>query len=160
MAPWHKHSLAHGDPRRNGLFHRSGRLRAARVFVRGRLHSSDSRDIGRHRVRARICQAPLALDGYIATPISAIVGAWLEGHPLTLWGFGNIGPLLPQVHDVGLSVAALHTTLRNIILWVAGVHSVAALFHHFLLRDSVLLSMLPGHWRWPPVVRKNSIGDG
>jgi cytochrome b561 len=96
----------------------------------------------------------------IATPISAIVGAWLEGHPLTLWGFGNIGPLLPQVHDVGLSVAALHTTLGNIILWVAGVHSVAALFHHFLLHDSVLLSMLPGHWRWPPVVRKNSIGDG
>ena len=79
----------------------------------------------------------------IATPASAIVGAWLEGHPLTLWGFGNIGPMLSPVHDVGLSVAALHTTLGDIILWVAGLHAGAALFHHFYLRDSVLLSMLP-----------------
>jgi cytochrome b561 len=79
----------------------------------------------------------------IATPVSAIVGAWLEGHPLTVWGFGNIGPMLPQMHDVGLSVAALHTTFGNVILWVAGLHAVAALFHHFFLRNSVLLSMLP-----------------
>jgi cytochrome b561 len=80
----------------------------------------------------------------IATPVLAIVGAWLEGHPLTPWGFGNIGPMLMPAHDVGASVAALHTTLGNIILWVAGLHAVAALFHHFFLRDSVLLSMLPG----------------
>ena len=80
----------------------------------------------------------------IATPASAIVGAWLEGHPLALWGFGNIGPLLSPVHDLGLSVAALHTALGDIILWVAGVHAVAGLFHHFFLRDSVLVSMLPG----------------
>jgi cytochrome b561 len=80
----------------------------------------------------------------IATPVSAVVGAWLEGHPLTLWGFGNIAPLLPRMHDLGLSVAALHPTLGDIILWVAGLHAVAALFHHFFLRDSVLLSMLPG----------------
>ena len=80
----------------------------------------------------------------IMTPVSAIVGAWLEGHPLTLWGFGNIGPMLSPAHDVGLSLASLHTTLGDIILWVAGLHAGAALFHHFFLRDSVLLSMLPG----------------
>jgi cytochrome b561 len=80
----------------------------------------------------------------IATPVSAIVGARLEGHPLTLLGFGNIGPMLSPAHDVGLSLASLHTTLGDIILWVAGLHAVAALFHHFFLRDSVLLSMLPG----------------
>jgi cytochrome b561 len=83
----------------------------------------------------------------IAIPVSAIVGAWLEGHPLTLWGFGNIGPMLSPVHDLGLSLADLHATLGNIILWVAGLHAVAALFHHFFLRDSVLVSMVPGRWR-------------
>ena len=83
----------------------------------------------------------------IATPVSAIVGAWLEGHPLTLWGFGNIGPMLSPAHDLGLSLADLHATLGNIILWVAGLHAVAALFHHFFLRDSVLVSMVPGRWR-------------
>ena len=80
----------------------------------------------------------------IAIPVSAIVGAWLEGHPLTLWGFGNVGPMLSPVHDAGLSLAALHTTLGDMILWVAGLHAVAALYHHFFLRDSVLLSMLLG----------------
>ena len=83
----------------------------------------------------------------IVTPISAIVGAWLEGHPLTLWGFGNIGPMLSPAHGLGLSLADLHTTLGNIILWVAGLHAVAALFHHFFLRDSVVASMVPGRWR-------------
>jgi cytochrome b561 len=83
----------------------------------------------------------------IATPVSAIVGAWLEGHPLMLWGFGNVGPMLSPVRDLGLSLAALHPTLGNIILWVAGFHAVAALFHHFFLRDSVFLSMVPGRWR-------------
>jgi cytochrome b561 len=83
----------------------------------------------------------------IASPVSAVVGAWLEGHPLTLWGFGNIGPMLSPVHDVGLSLATLHPILGDVILWVAGLHAVAALFHHFFLRDSVLLSMLP----WPPI---------
>ena len=83
----------------------------------------------------------------IVTPISAIVGAWLEGHPLTLWSFGNIGPMLSPAHGLGLSLADLHTTLGNIILWVAGLHAVAALLHHFFLRDSVLVSMVPGRWR-------------
>ena len=79
----------------------------------------------------------------VAIPVTAIAGAWLEGHPLTLWGFGNIGPMLPLAHDVGFSIADLHTTLGNSILWVAGLHALAGLFHHFFLRDSVLLSMLP-----------------
>jgi cytochrome b561 len=83
----------------------------------------------------------------IATPGSAIVGAWLEGHPVMLWGFGNIGPMLSPVHELGLSLAALHTTLGDIILWVAGLHAVAALFHHFFLHDGVFLAMVPGRWR-------------
>ena len=83
----------------------------------------------------------------ITAPVSAIAGAWLEGHPLTVWGFGNIGPMLAPAHDLGLSLADLHATLGNIMLWVAGLHAVAALFHHFFLHDSVLVSMMPGRWR-------------
>jgi cytochrome b561 len=33
-------------------------------------------------------------------------------------------------------------------MWVAGLHALAALFHHFFLRDGVLVSMLP---RWIPL---------
>jgi cytochrome b561 len=79
----------------------------------------------------------------IALPLSAIVGAWLEGHPLTLLGIGNFGPLLPQSHDLGQSVSYIHTILGEVIVWGAGLHAAAALFHHFVLRDNVLISMLP-----------------
>jgi cytochrome b561 len=82
----------------------------------------------------------------IALPLTAILGAWLEGHPLTLLGAGNFGPMLPQAHDVGQTMSYVHTILGNVIIWAAGFHAVAALFHHFILRDNVLTSMLPG-WR-------------
>jgi cytochrome b561 len=82
----------------------------------------------------------------VALPLTAIVGAWLEGHPLTLLGAGDFGPMLPQSHDVGQAVSYVHTILGNVIIWAAGLHAVAALFHHFVLRDNVLTSMLPD-WR-------------
>lgn len=82
----------------------------------------------------------------IALPLTAIVGAWLEGHPLTVLGAGNLGPLLPQADGVGQAVSYVHTILGNVIIWAAGLHAVAALFHHFVLRDIVLTSMLP-EWR-------------
>jgi cytochrome b561 len=82
----------------------------------------------------------------IATPTTAILGAWWEGHPLTLLGGASLGPTLAQAHDLGLTLAEIHAYLGNAIIWLAGAHAAAALFHHFVLRDGVLLSMLPD-WR-------------
>ena len=79
----------------------------------------------------------------VVTPLSAISGAWLEGHPLTLGILGNIPPMIPESRAVGQIVAAVHAILGDIIVWLAGFHAAAALFHHFVLRDEVLLSMLP-----------------
>ena len=76
-------------------------------------------------------------------PLTAISGAWLEGHPLTLLGNVRIGPWVAEGHSLGTSIASLHTWLGDSILWVAGVHAAAALYHHFVLRDGVLRSMLP-----------------
>ena len=77
-------------------------------------------------------------------PITAVSGAWLEGHPLTLLGNVRIDPLLAEHHPVGSTIASIHTWLGDTILWVAGVHAAGALYHHFVLRDRVLRSMLPG----------------
>jgi cytochrome b561 len=79
----------------------------------------------------------------IALPLTAIAGAWLEGHPLTLLAGIEIGPWLARSHDAGKRIATLHTWLGDAIMWVAGFHALAALYHHFMLRDGVLLSMLP-----------------
>ena len=79
----------------------------------------------------------------IAVPVTAIVGAWIEGHPLTLVGDNDFGPWLVPSHDLGAMITSVHTFAGNAILWLIGAHAGAALFHHFALRDSVLKSMLP-----------------
>jgi cytochrome b561 len=78
-----------------------------------------------------------------ALPLTAISGAWLEGHAVTFLGIGPIGPFLAPAHDLGHSISEIHETLGNVIVWIAGLHAAAALYHHFVLRDRVLLAMLP-----------------
>jgi len=77
-------------------------------------------------------------------PATAIVGAWWEGHPVTSLWIGEIGPYLATSHDLGVSITEFHRTLGDVIVYLAGVHAAAALYHHFFLRDRVLTSMLPG----------------
>jgi cytochrome b561 len=78
----------------------------------------------------------------MAIPLTAVLGTWLEGLPLTFPGF-DIAPQITQARGLGQLIVEIHTTLGNAILWVAGVHTAAALFHHFYLRDGVLKSMAP-----------------
>jgi cytochrome b561 len=77
-----------------------------------------------------------------AVPLTAVMGAWLEGHPIT-WLLGDIGPWLPESHSAGAWLASLHGWLGDAILWLAGLHATAAVYHHLVLRDGVLTSMLP-----------------
>ncbi len=78
-----------------------------------------------------------------AVPLTAITGAWLEGHPVTLVAGIEIAPALVRSHDSGATIASIHTWLGDTILWVAGLHALAGLYHHFVLKDDVLASMLP-----------------
>ena len=80
----------------------------------------------------------------VLVPVTAILGAWLEGHPLTVLVLGNIQPLIPESQQLGLVLANLHGWLADVLIWLAGLHAAAALYHHFWRRDTVLLSMLPG----------------
>jgi cytochrome b561 len=56
---------------------------------------------------------------------------------------------LPQWHPGDRSfihqIGNWHALVANAVLIVAGLHSAAALFHHFILRDATLRRMLP--WR-------------
>ena len=80
----------------------------------------------------------------VLVPLTAILGAWFEGHPLTVLVLGNIQPWLPQFQQLGLVLANIHGWLGDVLIWLAGLHAAAALYHHFWRRDTVLLSMLPG----------------
>lgn len=79
----------------------------------------------------------------LALPITAIMGAWMGGHPVTLlWGV-DVSPPFGQLFDLGSGLSELHGLLGDTIIWIAGLHAMAALYHHFLLKDEVMISMLP-----------------
>jgi cytochrome b561 len=80
----------------------------------------------------------------LLVPLTAVTGAWFEGHPLTFLANLRVAPLLPESHATGSVIAEIHTWLGDTILWVAGFHAAVALLHHYVLRDRVLRSMLPG----------------
>jgi cytochrome b561 len=80
----------------------------------------------------------------VLVPLTAILGAWFAGHPLTVLALGNIQPWVPQSRQLGLVLADIHGWLGDALIWFAGLHAAAALYHHFWRRDTVLLSMLPG----------------
>lgn len=86
----------------------------------------------------------------LALPLTAVTGAWLEGHPLTLVAGVEIPPLIGASHGTGAIFASLHKWLGDTIMWLAGLHALAALLHHIVLKDDVLITMLP---RWLPVGR-------
>ena len=79
----------------------------------------------------------------LVVPLTAIVGAWFEGHPLTLVSDNNIGPRLASAHELGATITETHTLVGNAILWLIRLHACAALFHYFIFRATVLTSMLP-----------------
>ena len=95
------------------------------------------------RVLARTFHAALYLL-LLVVPVTAVAGAWLEGHPLTLLGGLMMGPWVAESHDAGVQVARIHPLLGDVLIWLAGFHAAAALIHHFVLRDDVLRAMLPG----------------
>jgi cytochrome b561 len=80
----------------------------------------------------------------LAIPATAIVGSWIEGHAIIVYGLGQIGPFLTESRQIGRQIMEMHFLLANAIVVVAGLHAVAALFHHFFMKDGVLRAMLPG----------------
>lgn len=79
----------------------------------------------------------------IALPVTAIAGSWLEGHAINVYGLGAIGPWLGTSRDLGHELLEIHEVLGTTMIWLAGLHAAAALFHHFFRKDRVLRQMLP-----------------
>jgi cytochrome b561 len=83
----------------------------------------------------------------LALPMTAFLALGSESHPLTLLGSVRVDRM-PLIADSGIARLAdwgdVHKFLGDSILWLAGLHAAAALFHHLVLKDAVLSAMLPG----------------
>lgn len=82
----------------------------------------------------------------LALPTSALMALGSEGHPLTLLGGLRIEKFPFFAHA---SLASLldwgdaHKFLGDALMWLAGLHAAAGIYHGLVLKDGVLASMLP-----------------
>lgn len=97
------------------------------------------------RTTARLVHAALwAL--LLALPVTALLTLGSESHPLTLLGGVRIDQM-PVIANSPIAKLAdwgeVHQFLGDAIMWLAGLHAAAAIYHHVIVKDGVLLSMLP-----------------
>ena len=81
----------------------------------------------------------------LALPLTAILALGSENHPLTLLGGIRINEMSFIAQSSLASLADwgdVHGWLGDAILCLSGLHALAAIYHHFQLKDGVLLSML------------------
>jgi cytochrome b561 len=71
--------------------------------------------------------------------VLGIINAFVRGYNL----FDLVS--LPQIGDRAMRkpITRWHGFAANLLLGLAGLHAAAALFHHYILRDSVLTRMVP-----------------
>lgn len=79
----------------------------------------------------------------IAIPMLGILLTWFRGDALSFFGLFTIpAPFAPN-RETARTIRELHSLCANGILIVAGLHALAALWHHFVRHDTVLTRMLP-----------------
>ena len=80
----------------------------------------------------------------VIVPVTAILGASFRATRSRCWPWETFSLGFRSRRRLGLLLADIHGWLGNLLIWLAGLHATAALYHHFWRRDTVLLSMLPG----------------
>lgn len=65
-----------------------------------------------------------------------------ETAAFTLLGGFSLPLLDPHLSWVAL-LGDAHQTLGNVFIWLAGLHAIAALAHHYVLHDATLMRMAP-----------------
>lgn len=81
----------------------------------------------------------------IAMPITGIVMTIAGSHPLTFWWLLNIHvPFIPADKALSSLMFNWHAYLAWTIAALIVLHTAAALKHHFINKDTILVRMLPG----------------
>ena len=78
-----------------------------------------------------------------AMPILGWLILSAAGKPIPFWGL-HLPALIAQNKDTAHQMGEIHETIGNIGYFLIGLHTVAALFHHYWQKDNTLLRMLPG----------------
>lgn len=79
----------------------------------------------------------------LVMPLSGWAMSSAANYPVTFFGWFQFPALVAENHDLHEVLEDVHETLFYTLLVVAIGHIVAALYHHFMLKDDVLKRMSP-----------------
>jgi len=98
------------------------------------------------RVAARAAEGLLyAL--LLVQPVIGLLYTNAYGLRVNLFFLGELPVLIGRDRALAMQLGGVHTFLGYSLLILIGLHSAAALFHHFVRRDDVLNAMLPASLR-------------
>ncbi|MGA8157772.1 MAG: cytochrome b/b6 domain-containing protein [Rhodoplanes sp.] len=80
----------------------------------------------------------------LAVTVTGITLVFVRGRALDVLGLVQIASPWARDPAFARSVVEIHGLLSNILMLLAFAHALAALAHHWVLRDSTLRRMLPG----------------
>ncbi|HYG43923.1 MAG TPA: cytochrome b [Bordetella sp.] len=141
-------SMPHGTPMRKslqGLHVSLGLLLTAVIVLRMAWRATGGQRLapashGVLQVSAKTMHYAL----YLLLAAQIVLGflfRWAQGEPFTFFGWFSIPKLLPLTRDQRHVFGDLHNLVAWLIIVLAGLHALAALFHHYLLRDGLLRRM-------------------
>lgn len=91
---------------------------------------------------ARVMHATLYVF-MIGMPLAGWLYLSAKGNPIPFFGLSLPALISPDAEFSHL-VEEVHETVGVAGYWFIGLHAVAALFHHHVIKDNTLLRMLPG----------------
>ncbi|MGE0754586.1 MAG: cytochrome b [Alphaproteobacteria bacterium] len=79
----------------------------------------------------------------VAMPLSGWAMSSAAGFPVSVFGLFTLPDLVGKSEDLHDFFEDAHEIMANGLMLLVGLHSLAALVHHFYYKDNVLRSMLP-----------------
>lgn len=84
---------------------------------------------------------------YIFTILLPVSGLWIastHGWSVNVFGIGTLQPLVTPDANMTRLADLTHIAIITVVLALIAAHVAAALYHYFILKDTVLQRMLPG----------------
>jgi cytochrome b561 len=107
-------------------------------------HQMPSLDVGWMRIASKGVHYLL----YLLLGVQVVTGflfRWAQGHPVSFFGlFAIPSPFDAFDKATRGEFREIHEWIGWTIIIVAFAHALAALYHHYVLKDRVLMRMLPG----------------
>ena len=79
----------------------------------------------------------------VAQAVLGFIMGWAAGHPIHFFGIPIPGPLDALDRPLRHEIREIHEKVGYAIIIIAAGHALAALYHHYALKDRVLGRMLP-----------------